>query len=523
MSVGMKIAGACAALAVLTVLVAVFGIVRFNTMQSLLASINDDNLLGVYTCGRLNKASALETIALSRMVNATSVEQREDAEKQYVAADADMAEALKTYERTVHDDQKDRVLYSAVSDAEEKFDNLHKRIIDQLRSNELDEARRIYQLDVLRNNESRQQKINDLSQYDKADAESVVQEARSFTSQTKSWNIVLAILSVILAFGATFLVTRSVRKVLMKVKDVMEDFGRGDLTKRLEILTDDEVGQISKSLNGALDQLTTVVRTIMQTAQALAASSEELTSVSRQMASNAEQTSEQAKVVSSASEQVSANVSLVESSSDQMMEAIKEIARGSNQAAQVAREAVNVASNTTQTVTKLGSSSAEIGEVVRVITSIAEQTNLLALNATIEAARAGEAGKGFSVVANEVKELARQTAKATDEISGKIGAIQSDTQSSVKAIAEISAVINQINDISNTIASAVEEQTATTTEIGRNVAEAAKGSGEIARNNSGVAAAAHQTAEGALQTEQAAQSVSEMAAQLQELIGTFKV
>jgi len=188
----------------------------------------------------------------------------------------------------------------------------------------------------------------------------------------------------------------------------------------------------------------------------------------------------------------------------------------------VAASAVQVAESTNKTVGKLGESSAEIGEVVKVISSIAEQTNLLALNATIEAARAGEAGKGFAVVANEVKELANQTGKATEEIGGKIQAIQTDTKSAVEAIAEISTVIDQINDISNTIASAVEEQTATTAEIGRNIEEAAKGSSEINLNIAGVAQAASETSEGVGQTQEAAEKLSEMANNLKNLVSQFK-
>ena len=184
---------------------------------------------------------------------------------------------------------------------------------------------------------------------------------------------------------------------------------------------------------------------------------------------------------------------------------------------------MKVAETTTATVSKLGESSNEIGQVIKVITSIAQQTNLLALNATIEAARAGEAGKGFAVVANEVKELAKETAKATEDISRKIEAIQTDTKAAVDAIASISEVINQVNGISNTIATAVEEQNATTNEMARNVSEAAHGSGEITSNIAGVAQAAESTSRGASDTQKAAQQLVETSAELRRLVEQFKV
>jgi methyl-accepting chemotaxis protein len=236
---------------------------------------------------------------------------------------------------------------------------------------------------------------------------------------------------------------------------------------------------------------------VTQHAQALGSASEELAANSQQMVSNAEETATQAGVVSAAAEQVSKNVQTVATGTEEMSASIKEIAKNAQDAAKVAATAVNTAETANATVSKLGESSAEIGKVIKVITSIAQQTNLLALNATIEAARAGEAGKGFAVVANEVKELAKETAKATEDISQKIEAIQGDTKRAVIAITEISTVINKINDYQNTIASAVEEQTATTNEITRNVAEAAKGSKEIAQNITGVAQAAKSTTAGA--------------------------
>ena len=269
------------------------------------------------------------------------------------------------------------------------------------------------------------------------------------------------------------------------------------------------------------ENMKNVLANVAEKAQTLAGAAEELTATSQQMAGNAEETSAQANVVSAASDQVNQNIQTVATGSEEMSASIKEIAHNATQATKVTSDAVLLADSTNKTVTKLGVSSAEIGQVIKVITSIAEQTNLLALNATIEAARAGEAGKGFAVVANEVKELANQTAAATEDISNKIQAIQTDTQSAVGAIGEISTVIGQISDISNTIASAVEEQSATTNEITRNVTDASRGSQEIVENIAGVAQAAHSTTEGAANTQSAASELSKLAAELQDIVSQF--
>jgi methyl-accepting chemotaxis protein len=239
------------------------------------------------------------------------------------------------------------------------------------------------------------------------------------------------------------------------------------------------------------------IRAISVNVATLASASTELAATSQQMSTSAGETASQAQVVAAASEEVSTNVQTVAAGTEEMSASIREIAKTAADAARVATQAVAVAETTTQTIHRLGEASAQIGKVVKVITSIAQQTNLLALNATIEAARAGEAGKGFAVVASEVKELARETAKATEDIGAKIEAIQAGTQGAVEAIQQISVIVNQINDLQGTIASAVEEQTATTNEIGRNVCEAAKGSSEIAQNITGVALAARSTTDGA--------------------------
>lgn len=305
--------------------------------------------------------------------------------------------------------------------------------------------------------------------------------------------------------------------------DVVNAAAQGDLTKEVTVKGQDPIGQMGEGLSKCFSGLRNDIGDIGRNAVSVSAAAEELTATSTTMSANAEETSAQAGVVAAASEEVGTNVQTVATGSEEMSASISEISNSATQAASISNEAVEVANRTTTTITTLGESSKEIGEVVKTITSIAEQTNLLALNATIEAARAGEAGKGFAVVANEVKELANQTAKATEEISGKVNTIQSNTGDAVEAIEEISNVINKINDISNTIASAVEEQSATTNEMSRNVQEAARGVGEIAENISGVSTAAGETTQGSSQTRDAATELAKLATDLQNLVSKFKI
>ncbi|HTT71658.1 MAG TPA: methyl-accepting chemotaxis protein [Anaeromyxobacteraceae bacterium] len=282
-------------------------------------------------------------------------------------------------------------------------------------------------------------------------------------------------------------------------------------------------GRLGKAFDEMTGNLSGFVTAVSQNAQVLASAAEELNAVSQQMSASAEETATQASVVTKAAEVVSGSVNTVATSSEEMSASIKEIARSAAEAARVALSAVTAADATNATVQKLGASGAEIGKVVKTITSIAAQTKLLAINATIEAARAGDAGKGFAVVANEVKELAKETARATEDIGERIEAIQADTRSAVEAIAQIGAIIKQINEYQSTIASAVEEQSATTNEIDRNVSEAAGGSSEIARNIAGVAEAARHTSQGTADTQKASAELTRMASELQRMVARFTV
>jgi methyl-accepting chemotaxis protein len=295
---------------------------------------------------------------------------------------------------------------------------------------------------------------------------------------------------------------------------------RKDLT--VQVVPKSERDLLSKNFERAFASLQEMIGHIVDNTATLSAASEQLSATSTQLGSNAEETSVQANVVSAAAEQVSKNVQTVATGTEETSISIKEIARSAQEAADVATQAVKEAEATNSVVGKLGESSIEVGKVIKVITSIAEQTNLLALNATIEAARAGEVGKGFGVVANEVKELAKETAKATGDISQRIEAIQAGARGAVEAIGRITAIIHQINDYQSTIASAVEEQTATTNEISRNITDAAKASADIAQNIIGVAQAAQSTSSGAADSQKAAAELARMATELQRLVGQFR-
>ena len=436
----------------------------------------------------------------------------------------------------------------------------------------------------------------------------------------------------ILLFLATR-IARPIRGAADMLKDISE--GEGDLTKRLEVTTQDEVGNMAQYFNVFVEKLQGIISDVASNSAVLASSAEELTATAATMAAGAEEMTNQSNTAASATEEASANVrtmatateevsananvvaSAVEEISsnlntvgaaveemsasmgtiastteettssmntvataiEEMSASLSEVAKNSGNAAQVASRAAETADATSARVDALGRSAQEIGKVVEIITGIASQTNLLALNATIEAASAGDAGKGFAVVANEVKELAKQTSAATEEIRGQVEAMQDNTQEAVAAIREIVEVISEINTISGTIASAVEQQTATTNEIAGNIGNVARGAGEVsqnvqqaasgasevsknvqeavkgvneisksvhelatggneiaraateaaegmnevAQNVTGVSQAAQETARGAADTDSASRELATLAARLQELVNQFKV
>ncbi|GAB3689233.1 methyl-accepting chemotaxis protein [Angustibacter aerolatus] len=350
-----------------------------------------------------------------------------------------------------------------------------------------------------------------------------VVEVQARADQARARTLLLvtgALTTLAVCLLSAFVTSRLVRRV-RRLQGAVEAMADGDLTARSGVTGRDELGRMAQALARAQESVRDVVEQVTRSAAAVTTSAAQLTGVSEQVGSGADHTSRRAASVSATAEEVSRNVRTVAAGSAQMDASIQEISRSAGEAAGVAARAVDVVETTNRTVTQLGESSRLIGDVVKVITAIAGQTNLLALNATIEAARAGAAGRGFAVVADEVKDLARETAQATEDIARRVEAIQQDASGAVEAIAEISEIITTINAHQLTIASAVEEQTATTREMTRNVAEAAQGSGEIAQSITGVAEASVETTEAVARSRAAVGELARMADDLRGQVSRF--
>jgi len=352
-----------------------------------------------------------------------------------------------------------------------------------------------------------------------AEAEAAADEADA--ALVEAWVIMAAGIAALVGFG--WWLARVIVATVTRVRDGLVALADGDLRQQVPVSGADEIGQMAQALNRTGAALRSAMEDISSSSGTLSSSAEELSVVSTQVEQNSAQTSAQAQSLAATSAQVSGNVHTVAAGTEEMTTSIQEIARSSSEAARVASGAATEAASATTTVGKLGTSSAEIGNVIKVITSIAEQTNLLALNATIEAARAGDAGKGFAVVAEEVKQLARETAQATEDIAGRVGAIQSDAREAVEAIERISRTIEDVNAFQTTIATAVEEQTSVTGEIARSIDETARAAERISTDVAAVSSAAESSSTGIGEARRAAEDLARVAGGLNQLVGRFRI
>jgi len=506
---------------VLVVILGMVSLIQLSKINSGTVDIATNGLPSVKAIGDLRvEAANLMKDTLNFMI---ATDKRQHYEEKINRDLSAIAEGEKKYEPLIASEEE-RKLYQGFRDQWDRYLVVNTQMKELARQTKTRESIDLAQSQGSQLFEAAAKYLQDDVEFDDKGVANDAKDAAEAYAYSRYWVIGISIGAVVLGFIIVLTMARTFAASVAKMLAMIQEVAAHNLTvPDMKIVSEDEIGQACIALNGMKNSLHEMIQSISDSAVQVARASEELNTTSQQITANSEETSAQADVVSKAAQAVSQNLQTVATGAEEMGASIKEIAKNATEAAKVATSAVKVAEETTATVSKLGDSSSEIGQVIKVITSIAQQTNLLALNATIEAARAGEAGKGFAVVANEVKELAKETAKATEDISRKIEAIQTDTKAAVDAIVSISGVIHQINDISNTIATAVEEQNATTNEMSRNVSEAAHGSGEITSNIAGVAEAAQGTTRGATETQKASRQLVETSTQLRRLVEQFKI
>ncbi|WP_432547684.1 methyl-accepting chemotaxis protein [Kineococcus sp. SYSU DK004] len=408
-------------------------------------------------------------------------------------------------------------------DAWGAWKSAQQELVQLGQAGDLERAGQVYVEDVAPSWEAIERFLSASQAASDAAADSAVGAADDAASRGRLLVVLIAVLGAVLSLGTGVLVARGITRPVQEVGRVLTALRGGDLTQRPQVDSRDEVGRMATALGEALTSLQEALRGVGRSSGDLAGAADRLSGTAGAIAGAASESAAQSGAVSSAARDVAHSVQTAAAGGGEMDVSIREIAQNASEAARVAAHAVAQAEATTETVTRLGASSREINDVVKVITSIAEQTNLLALNATIEAARAGESGKGFAVVAGEVKELAQGTARATEDIARRVEAIQADTEGAVAAIREISETIATISDFQTTIASAVEEQTATTNEMSRSVSEASAGVGSIATNIDAVAHAARATTDAVAESQRATAELTRMSGELQTLVGRFRV
>ncbi|MDY7087572.1 MAG: methyl-accepting chemotaxis protein [Actinomycetota bacterium] len=521
LGVAAKLVVSFSAVCLLTVVIGVVGSLRLSETNDRTESMYENNLLAINYVGDVKADVAFARFQLLNMLIADAPADMAKAQDQIDELDADLDRQWTAYQQT------------GIAGREAQVDAFAKALqgYRAVRDEQLiplamagDEARfvRVRAANADAVIAAMTTALNEIGDIEAASAARSLEESRQAAGQARLLIIGLVVASALLSGLIVLLVSRSIVGPLRRTVAVLAGLADGVLDQRLQVGSRDEMGQMGQSLNTALERLTTAMREIGVNVETLASSSEELSAVAKSVNESAERSGSQAQGASSAAEQISVNISTIAAGSEEIGASIAEIARSTSNAAEVAAGAVTTTAQARDILDKLGASSAEIDDVVKLITSIAEQTNLLALNATIEAARAGEMGKGFAVVASEVKDLAQETARATEDISTRVSAIQGDSQAAVTAITAISEVIQQINDSQTAIAAAVEEQTATTAEMSRNVSEVATGSAEISANVSGVAQAAAETTNAAANTEQTSADLALVAGALQTNLARFR-
>ena len=419
-------------------------------------------------------------------------------------------------------DLRTAIIETSHAEAEKFFALRDQRLVPALQAGRLDEARQLMAGELGQAYERHREAINGVILKANHWDEEIERHADAVLAA--GWWVLAA--GVVVAIGGglllAFLVARRVVTPVTEVSRVLDALAAGDLTQRTTVAPGDEIGAMAATLNGTTETLGRMVEGIDRNAKSMVGAAQGLSALSCQQTGHAAEAAAQASEAAATAVRVSASIGSFAAGIEQLVASVSEIAGNAGQAATVAQEGVALVTEADATMVRLGTSSDEIGAIIKVITEIAEQTNLLALNAAIEAARAGESGKGFAVVAGEVKDLARKTAEATADIGRRVTGIQGDSRAAQEELQKIREIVGRINDLQQTIASAVEEQSATSQELARNISQVAAAGTDISRNIDAVAGAAKESSAGAVMTQQAAKELTNLAAELHQAVARFR-
>ncbi|MFG1607625.1 methyl-accepting chemotaxis protein [Actinoplanes sp. NPDC049265] len=517
--IGTKINAAVSLMALVATAVGVLAIVRMAQMSE---AADDLYQMGVRPIQEIDKVKLDMDVTRRNVLNfaiSRSPENQAKYEKAIAANDASFAADLKSY----RDLTRESVAADQLAAAWTEYQKLRDSdLMPAARARDFDAFEKARDTITQPAADKASAVARQLSERANADASARRQKAADAYHSSRTAIIVMLAVGVIGALTVGVLIARAIVTGVRKVSQVVAGLAACDLTGHVRPDSRDELGQMGADLDTAVSSVRSTVGNLAETATALSGAATQLSKLSGELSGGAEEASGKASAAATSAERISTSVQTVAAGAEEMTASIREIAATSSQAAEVANESLSLARDTSGRLAELGRASTEIGDVVRLITSIAEQTNLLALNATIEAARAGDAGKGFAVVASEVKDLAQETARATEDITGRIGAIQSSSGGASTAVERIETVIGQITDYSTTIASAVEEQSATTNEMTRSISDAASSSNEVLASFAAVAEVTTATSGSARASRDAADHLSDLSIKLNGLVAQFR-
>jgi methyl-accepting chemotaxis protein len=462
----------------------------------------------------------------SEVRNCLIVKTKEESDKAFAAMDKfnqEFDNNSKLYETTINNDEEKK-MHQAVVDDFNSFIQKMAGFREFIAAGKKDEASNYMYTVLVPANAQLYKTLPALIDYNEKVVKDVSNTINQSASSVRLQMIIIVIIGVIISIILGMFISSIINKPLHTLETAAIKLASGNLNAEVNINSKDEIGNLAESFKTMMKNFRELIQKVLDQTERINVESEELFSISNIAASASAELQAQSSTASSSSEQVSANVSTVATSTEEMTASIKEISKNTTSASILTKESEQRANEANTVMTKLGESSNEIGNIVKSITSIAEQTNLLALNATIEAARAGELGKGFAVVANEVKELAKESAKATEDITNKIKAIQIDTGNAVNVIQGIIENISKVNEVTNTIASAIEEQSVTTNEVNRNLNEATQGVQSIVEVVVGISSAANDYSKQAIILKNSSTNLKEMANELEkEIKSNFKL